>query len=340
MHIKDNERRVIAEALKRKKSLRTIAKRLGRSVSTISDEIHRNSVKGIYDPRTADGKAHLRRRQSKQQCLKVAMDPTLKAYITEHVETDQNPEAISARLKNVDTGVQYVSTKAIYAFVHSVHGRKIERHLYTKRVKRHGGRKRGSAPPGDATKKRVTERPTGVENRTDFGHFEGDFIESGRDGTGSILVLVERKTRYPFLVYTEDKSTLTINMLLATTLRNVPVQSVTLDNDIAFQKHEALSELIDATVYFTHAYASHEKGTVENRNRAVREYIPKRSDISQYRHVIDYAQAKLRTRFMVVLKGLSPEEVWVAEMKKHAKSVRRKKADYVLKGKPSVRFEG
>lgn len=331
MHIQDNERRAIAIALKNKTSLRAIAKRLGRSVSSISDEIRRNSAKGRYDPRHAEYRARLRRKRSKQQCLKVAMDPSLKAYVTGHIEADQNPEALSVRLAYVDTHLPYASTKAIYAFTHSVHGRKIERHLYTKRVKRHGGRKRGSATRGDATKKRVTDRPECIENRTEFGHFEGDFIESGKDGTGSILVVVERKTRYPFLVYTEDKDTLSINALLARTLVDAPVKSVTLDNDVAFQKHEELSALIKAAVYFTHAYSSQEKGTVENRNKAVREFIPKRSDISAYRHMIEYAQEKLRNRFMVVLGGLSPQEDWDTEIKKHAQSVKKEESIRVLK---------
>lgn len=340
MHIQDSERRALANALKHKKSLRMIAKRLGRSVSSVSDEIRRNGVRGIYDPWKADRKACSRRTQAKQQCLKVAMNPALKAYVTAHIEADQTPEAVSVRLKHVDLHLPYASTKAIYAFVHSVHGRKLERHLYTKRVKRHGGRKRGSAAVGDITKKRVTDRPHCIENRTEFGHFEGDFIESGKDGVGSVLVLVERMTRYPFLVYTEDKQTLAANTLLATTLDEVPVRSVTLDNDIAFQKHEALSELIHATVYFTHAYSSQEKGTVENRNKAIREFIPKRSDISTYRHMVDYAQEKLRARFMVVLGGLSPQEAWDREMKKHTERVRRKKPMHLLKDNRGVRIEG
>ena len=79
---------------------------------------------------------------------------------------------------------------------------------------------------------------------------KGDFIESGKDGTGSLLVLVERKTRYPFLVYTDNKSTAHINALVATTLRDVPLKSITLDNDLSFQKHIELSALLDAIVFF------------------------------------------------------------------------------------------
>lgn len=325
MHIQNSERRVIARALGNKKTLRTIAQRLGRSVSSISDEIRRNSVNGVYDPRKAERKARVRRRYAKQQCLKVALDFPLRAYVTNHLMHDQNPEALSIRLRAVDTHIRYASTKAIYAFIHSVYGRQIEPHLYTKRVQQQGGRKRGSVSPADHTKRRITERPQYIEHRTTFGHFEGDFIESGKDGTGSILVLVERKTRYPFLVYTEHKDTRTVNQLMATVLRDVPVRSVTLDNDVAFQKHEALSALLGAVVYFTNAYASQEKPTVENRNKAIREFIPKRSDISAYQHVVAYAEHQLRNRFMVVLNGKSPQEIWDAEMEKEMSKTHMKK---------------
>lgn len=339
MHIQNNERRVIARALKQHRSLRVIAQRLGRSVSSVSDEIRRNSVRGVYDHAHAERRARLRRKQSKRQCLKVAMDSALKAYVVRHIADDQSPQALSSRLKQRDTAIPYASAKAMYAFVHSVHGIPLERHLYSRRVRRHGGRKRGRAPKGDATKHLITERPFAVATRREFGHFEGDFIESGRDGVGSILVLTERMTRYPFLVYTEDKDTLSVNTLCATTLAEVPIKSITLDNDVSFQKHEELSGLLGAAVFFTHAYASYEKGTVENRNKAIREYIPKRSDISQYRPMIGYAQEKLRNRFMAVLGGRSPQEAWDAEMKKHAGEAWRttqngvglpKKEDYSL----------
>jgi transposase, IS30 family len=318
MQIQNSERRAIARALTNKKSLRVIARRLGRSVSSISDEIRRNSVNGVYDSRKAEHKARVRRLYAKQQCLKVSSNPALRSYVTNHIAGDQNPEAVSTRLKHVDTHLPCASTKALYAFIHSVYGRQIEPHLYTKRVKRHGGRKRGSTPPADHTKIRITKRPRHVEQRREFGHFEGDFIESGKEGKGSVLVLVERKTRYPFLVYTERKDTLTVNRLMATVLVDVPVRSVTLDNDVAFQKHEEMSRLLGATVYFTHAYASQEKPTVENRNKAIREFIPKRSDISAYQHMVAYAEHQLRNRFMVVLNGRSPHEAWNTEIKKHA----------------------
>jgi IS30 family transposase len=243
------------------------------------------------------------------------MNPVLKEYVTRDLMDDQSPESIAGRIMCVDTHIPKVSAKAIYNFIDSPHGRPLEHHLYRKRVKRRGGRKRGSTSVSDSTKVSITDRPIHIENREEFGHFEGDFIESGKDGYGALLVLVERKTRYPFLIYTEDKTTLTVNELIAGCLRGVPVRSLTLDNDISFQKHEALSALIEATVYFTRPYTSRDKGTIENRNGRIREFVPKGCDISQIsKDLLAHAEQILRTRYMKCLKFRTPQETWDYEM--------------------------
>lgn len=316
-HIEYNERRSIERYLKKKRGVRWIARALDRSPSSISEEIKLGSVKGIYTADRAEEKVRLRRKQSKQQSLKVAMDAELKTYVTQQLKANQSPEGIAGRLKYIETSIPYASCKAIYAFVRSVHGRPLEHHLYYKRVHKKGGPKRGTIKVSDYTKVSIEKRPKQANNRTEFGHFEGDFIESGKDGTGSLLVLIERKTRYIFIIYTEDKTTLTINELIAGCLSGIPVKSITLDNDISFQKHEALSELIEATVYFTHPYTSSDKGTVENRNGRIREFVPKRCDISKIpMETILLAQQHLRTRFMKCLGFQTPEEAWRSELMK------------------------
>lgn len=320
-HIEYNERRSIERYIKKKRGVRWIARALDRSPSSISEEIRLGSVKGLYRADMAQKKADLRRKQTKQKCLKVAMDPVLKEYVTIALKNDQSPEGIAGRIKYVDTHIPYANKNAIYAFVHSEHGRPLEHHLYWKRVKRKGGRKRGAKPSGDATKVSIEKRPHKANKRLEFGHFEGDFIESGKYGNGSLLVLVERKTRYPFIVYTEDKTTLTINHLITAVLKDIPVRSITLDNDISFQKHKELSALVEAVVYFTHPYNSAEKGTVENRNGRIREFVPKGCDISHIApEVILKAERHLRTRFMKCLRFCTPQERWEAELKKaHAR---------------------
>jgi len=316
-HLEYCERRSIERFIQTGIGMRAIARALSRSPGTISEEIRNGAVKGVYRADKAQKKAELRRKQSKQQCLRVAMNPVVKVYVTEQLKDNQSPEGISGRIKEIDIHIPYVSTKAIYNFIASSHGGPLEHHLYRKRVKRHGGPKRGTGKASDQTKVSIEKRPKEANNRTEFGHFEGDFIESGKDGTGSLLVLVERKTRYPFIIYTEDKTTLTINELIAGCLYDVPVKSITLDNDISFQKHEALSDLIEATVYFTRPYTSSDKGTVENRNGRIREFIPKRCDISKLPPaVLKEAEEHLRTRFMKCLGFRTPKEAWVAELRK------------------------
>lgn len=325
-HIDENERRRIECALTAKKSARKIAGMLGRSVSSISEEVANNSVRGVYKADAAQRKADLRRERSKIQCLKVAMDSKLKEFVIKEIENDQSPEGISGRLKEMRTDLLYASAKAIYAFVHSPHGRKIEKHLYSKAVKRKGGLKRGEKKCKQDGRIMIDKRPKRVENRKEFGHFEGDFIESGKDGTGSLLVLVERKTRYPFLIYTEDKSTAHINRLIAEALVDIPVRSITLDNDLSFQKHHELSEIVGTIVFFCNPYHSWEKGTVENRNRAVRRYATKKTNLStipieRFKEI----ETILRTRYMKCLAFKTPQEAWDIEIARWQKRMEKKR---------------
>jgi len=325
-HITSEERRSIERALKKGKGVREIARMRKRSPSSISSEIRRGSKEGTYDATRAQKSATVRRKKAKQKCLKVAMDPQLKEYVLKKLQEDQTPEAISGRLRMCDRHLQYASPKAIYHFVYSVHGRVVEKHLYRKRVKRRGGPKRGVKRAGDHTKQMITERPKEVEKRREFGHFEGDFIVSGKGGSEALLVLVERMTRMPFLVRVPHRGTREVNALIERALYGIPVKSVTLDNDISFAKHQELSALIGAPVFFTRPYTSQDKGTVENRNGRVREFIPKRSDISQVSdEKIREAQEHLRTRYMKCLGWRTPQEVWDEEVRKESRCVRIQK---------------
>ena len=280
-HLDLIERKKIEKFLKQGKSIRGIARLLDRGVSCISNEIKNGKVKGIYHWKKAENKAILRRRESKFQCMKVAVDSDLKKFVIESIKDEQSPEGISGRLREVKTSFQYASTKAIYKFIESPHGRQIEQYLYSNAVKKKSGKKRGTHVSIDG-RTMIDERPKKVEKRLEFGHFEGDFIESGKDATGSLLVLVERKTRYPFLMYLENRTNANVNKMIEELLGDTPIESLTLDNDISFQKHRELSELLKATIFFCHPQSPHEKGTIENRNKAIRRYLPKKCDLSKY----------------------------------------------------------
>jgi IS30 family transposase len=322
-HLCLGERKKIEWWQNKQKSLREIACGLKRSVSSICDEVRNNSVKGIYNAKKAQHKADVKRETSKRDCLKVVQNPKLQTYIIEQIKDHQSPEGISGRIKYVEKDIEYVSMKAIYKFVASPHGRQIEKHLYSKSVKKKTGRKRGTTVGIDG-RTFIDHRPKKVEIRKEFGHFEGDFIESGRDGTGSLLVLVERKTRYPFIAYLEDRSTKNVNHLVQEMLQDINLKSLTLDNDISFQKHEALSELIDSNIYFCHPQSPHEKGTVENRNKAIRRYAKKKSDLSTFSpEHWKMIENKLRDKFMTCLRFKTPRELFDQEICKQKNTLVR-----------------
>lgn len=316
LHLCFSERKKIENCLNKDKSIRAIARILCRGVSCISNEIKLGKVNGIYNAKKAEAKAILRRKESKFQCLKVAKDIKLKEFVIKNIEDDQSPGGISGRLKEIQKDISYASTKAIYKFVESPHGRQIEKHLYSNSVRKRSGPKNKKKVSLDG-RTMINERPKRIQKRVEFGHFEGDFIESGKDGKGSLLVIVERKTRYPFLMYLEDKSTKNINILVQKLIGEFNPKSLTLDNDLSFQKHEMLSELLNATIYFCHPSNPQEKGTVENRNKAVRRYVKKKSDLSSFSlEYFKMVEEKLRNKFMKCLNYKTPKEAFEIEIQK------------------------
>ena len=318
-HFNLGERKRIERYLRKGKSLREIARILDRSVSSVSDEIRYNSTDGVYDAKKANHKAYVKRQASKRDCLKVAMDAKLQKFVIDNIKDNQSPCGISGRLKEVEKKIQYASGKAIYKFIESPHGRQIEKFLYSRAVKKKTGRKRGISVCIDG-RTFIDQRPKKVEKRVEFGHYEGDFIESCKDGKGSLLVLAERKTRYPFLIYLKDRSNSNVNKVIEKLIGELNPKSLTLDNDISFQKHSELSELINATIYFCHPQSPYEKGTVENRNKAIRRYVKKKSDLSKYSdEYFKMVETKLRNRFMKCLDYRTPEEAFQKEILKQKK---------------------
>jgi IS30 family transposase len=341
-HVCFFERKRIERFLKSKKSRRFIAAKLGRSISSVQDEIKRNSVKGKYSAEKADHKAYVKRKYSKTDCMKIPLDSDLENFVKHSLKEDQSPGGISGRLKHVRKDLQYASTKAIYKFVYSPNGRRVEQYLYSKAVHKKGGPKRHTPVSIDG-RTMIDKRPKKVENRREFGHYEGDFIESGKDGKGSLLVLVERKTRYPFLRYLENRTTENVNRVVGELLKNIPVESLTIDNDISFQKHKELSKMIEAEIYFCHPQAPHEKGTVENRNKAIRRYVKKRTDLSTLsKETFDFVEKRLRNKYMKCLEFRTPREAFERELEKidKKKTVGRGMINDNILSAGSVRIRG
>jgi len=309
-HVKTAERLEIAFLQEKGYSLRSIATMLERSPNTIATEVSENATRGIYDPAKADHKAYVKRKYSKYQGMKVVDDNVTRIYVEEKLKEDWSPEQIAGRMKYVDTHIPYVSHQGIYKFVYSVYGRWVEPFLrYGKKKKlRHDVTKK--APLENRTF--IDKRPNIIGKRGRFGDWEGDFIVSGKNGSGALLVLVERKSRYPLIFKLKDRKVATINAVLRKVFGSgqLIASSLTIDNDICFRHHEQMSSIIGAPIFFCHPYHSWEKGGVENLNGLIRYYVPKKTDISLLTdEYIKEVERKLQTRPRKCLKYKTPLEV-------------------------------
>ena len=271
-HLKFEERFVIEKLWNGGTIVREIAVFLGRSPNTISHEIRKNSVKGTYTAAKAEQKAHAKRWRAKRQCLKVAMNTFLIRFVEERIQKPYrwSPKQISGYLKK-ELSIT-CSGKAIYKFIES---RGLERNLFWRWNKRKGGRKRTKHTPAHDSRKYIDTRPS-IEN--ELGHYEMDFIVS-RQSTWVFLVIVEMLTKHAWVLRLPNRKRTTIRDAFSKVFSGIPVKSITTDNDIAFTAWQELETMIQAPIYFCHPYHSWEKGLVENTNRWIRCFVPKRRDI-------------------------------------------------------------
>lgn len=267
------ERFVIEKLFNAGVIIREIARFLKRSPNTISLEIRHNSVSGIYTAEKAELKVSQRRWRAKSQCLKVAMDSFLVRFVEERIQAPYrwSPNQISGHLKQELEII--CSDKAIYKFIES---RGLEGHLFWKWNKRKGGPKRKKHAVAQDNRKYIDVRPdiAGI-----FGHYEVDFIVS-KQSSYVFLVAVERLTKHTQVLKLPNRKRLTINQAFSKLFSGLSVKSITTDNDIAFQHWAELETIIQAPIYFCHPYHSWEKGLVENTNRWIRCFVPKRRDIA------------------------------------------------------------
>jgi len=309
-HISLVERKEIEMLLSEDRSQSYIAKTLQRSKGTISEEIRGNSVNGVYDAKKASHKAYAKRKYSKYQGMKIAQDTKLRDYVESHLQDEQSPETIAGRLKTIDTHIKYAGKRAIYKFVYSVYGRNLERFLYSKAVRKKAGPKRKSS---ETLSDRVFigERPKHIDNRRFFGDWEGDFIVSPKDGSGVLLVLQERKSKYVIIKKLMTRNNEKVNRTIYEITGGMTCfNSLTLDNDIAFKKHKELSELLRTDIYFCEPYKSWQKGGVENMNKLIRRYVPKRTDIAKVsEEYIKEIEDKLNNKFRKCLNYKTAYEV-------------------------------
>ena len=275
------ERQQLKRWKQEKMSNAQIARLLNRSPSTISREIKRNSGQKGYRPRQAQSKAEQRACRSGPRVWTDAMWEE----VQEKMQTWQwTPEIISGRARK--EGRRFVCKESIYQrlYEHAREGGELWKHLprsgrkRRRRCPRQEGRGRGKIP----FRRDIDERPKEVESRKEAGHWEGDLI-NGSPGSGHIVSMVERRTRYTLLGWVGGKDADSVSEQLICAARRVDnglFKTLTLDNGKEFAGHRFVERESGAKVYFAKPYHSWERGSNENVNGLIRRLHPKGSDFS------------------------------------------------------------
>lgn len=267
--LQDNERMIIEKLLEKEKGVRYIAEILGRAPGTISNEIRRNSVKEVYSFDNAKQRLYSRKSRSKQDCMKVVMNSFIQKKVVELLETKHSPREISGHLK--DEYDITCSAKAIYKFIYS---RCLESKLFWRWNNKKTGPKYTKAKPCSDNRKYIDQRPVEVT----VNDWEMDFIVS-KQSKWILLVLVNKVTKYTIVQRLPNRKYTTIKGVLSRLSKHYSMKTITTDNDIAFSNWMQLETILHITIYFCHPYHSWEKGLVENTNRWIRCFVPKKKDI-------------------------------------------------------------
>src|SRR3954469_8753031 len=288
-HLELGERERLAGPKAEGLSLRAIARQLGRAASTVSRELRRNALpKGGYLPVHAEG--CYRERRQRPAVLEgerglgpvLERDERLGRFVRERLLEGWTPEQIAGWLRRgEERGLGRVSAETIYAFIHrpGQKGEKLWKLLPRGRARR--GRRRARPPRSTiAGRRSIHDRPADVQERKDPGHWEGDLLICKR--TRPVLVLKDRKTRFVLAARLAGKSAAeTVAVLMAVFRRLDPRlrSSITFDNDTAFARHGLLASACSMTTWSCDAYASWQKGAVENANGRLRRDLPRDLDL-------------------------------------------------------------
>jgi transposase, IS30 family len=251
-HFNKDVRLYLAILLKRGCSLREIAGVLGRNPSSVSREIINNSVRGVYDPDSADRKAYIKRYNSKYRGMKIRKNPWLEEYIQEKIQPPYywTPQQIAGRLEEENGGKTVITHKIIYEYLYSEFGQCLWQYLPSRKYYRK--KRKGKKHPKVMIKNRIgiEKGPAVINRRKRYGDFEGDTLGVPKTSRVTVAGIVDGKSRY-FAARKINRLRYAMDAFkeLSTPLS---VRSYTFDNGVENDRHGELG----LPVYFCHAYSS------------------------------------------------------------------------------------
>lgn len=291
-YLSQDERFAIADGLRSNDSMTDIASSIGRSISTVSREVKRNSdpITGRYLPSQANRQAAQRRARPKQR--KLAANVELRDHVQAGLEQRWSPEQVSERLiaDFPDRTDMRVAPETIYQSLYNPDQTGLRRELAKKL--RTGRMHRRRHRRTDERRVRfidpmmlISKRPREIDHRTTVGHWEGDLIVGARNQS-AIGTLVERLTRYTLLVHMEGRTNASdFAASLADTYAALPAwmrESLTWDQGVEMAGHAGFTKTTGMAVYFCDPRAPWQRGTNENTNGLLRQYFPKFTDLGIY----------------------------------------------------------
>ena len=310
------EREEISRGIVANLSFRAIASQLGRSPSTVSREVNRNG--GYQHYRAAQAEQNAWDRALRPKVCKLAKNRSLSRRVELKLRRKWSPQQIAGWLKreNPDDELNQVSPETIYRslFIQARGALKkeLQEYLRSKRSIRRATKSslKGIGLGGMPNAVSIRERPASVEDRAVPGHWEGDLIE-GKNKT-FIATLVERHSRYVMLVKLKDKRSETVVSALIKQAHKLPEElykSLTWDRGSEMTKHQRFTLETNIKVYFCDPQSPWQRGSNENTNRLLRDYLPKGTDLSVHtQKKLDWIARELNERPRKTLEYETPAD--------------------------------
>lgn len=257
-------------------SARAIAKKLEFAPSTVIRELRKS--KGTYRAELAEDTTQKRTKRRYSSQFKIGGQT--ERVIRRKLILDWSPEQISGWLRK-ECKIA-ISFKSIYRYIErdKKAGGKLTKHLRILRKQRKDRKKPRWTPFIDGVPGRtfLTDRPKIVEKRKRLGDIERDTVFGKRNGA-LLLTMVDRTSRYVYLELVKRKCSKLIHEATVRALRYEKIKTITNDNGTEFAKHRETAKTLKTEIYFSRAYASWERGTNENTNGLIRQYLPRKRDM-------------------------------------------------------------
>lgn len=297
----ERERYTVAVLRREGRSMRGIARALDVAPSTISRELKRNrchATDGAYRPSKAQERTNGRRRRSRQ--VKQHAPAVYQWLEAQLLEKQWSPQQLASLLPEA-LGVR-ISAMTIYRHVRNLqrqgdvalatqlrHGRK------RRRKRRFGAERRGKLHG----KPMIDTRPEAVESRREVGHWEGDTVMGCASERSCLLTMVERSSGWGVVVRLPNRTVHALNRAATAAIRGsgLPFKTITWDNGTEFHGYRALEDAADLQCYFAYPHRPWQRGSNENFNGLLRQYVPKQSSVARLRQAdCDAIAYKLNTR--------------------------------------------